>query len=440
MNQKESFVIEGLAEERSLSGTVKVHGAKNAALKAMAASVLFAGPVELRNVPRNNDIETLSKILIRLGAKVAWQDDGALSIDTSAMSSTDIDAELAGSMRASVVLTGPLLARFGKVTFPAPGGCVIGARPIDLFLAGYEKMGATVTLDAGACVYRIESAKKLSGAEMFFNKVTVGGTETLMMTAVLASGKTVLKNCAMEPEIANVAEWLVSCGARIEGIGTPTMAIHGSGGALLQPRESYEAIPDRIEAGSFLILGALCASRLAIEGCRPDHLDAVIGVLRGSGAKIETAASRIVVEGSAGPEAYAAIADLRTHEYPGFPTDLQPVIVAYLTQASGESRIFETIYEGRFKYIEDLQKLGASITVMNPREISVKGATPLRAMAGDGDLTAHDIRAGFAVVMAALCGSGTFTVSNVHLIDRGYERLEQQLAALGASVQRIKAA
>ncbi len=224
--QKEAFIIEGLAGEKKLSGTVHIHGAKNAALKAIAASVLFAGPVRLENVPKTADIETLSKILRKLGATVEWKGAGEkelLEIDTTNMNSVEIDAELAGSMRASVVLTGPMLARFGKVTFPAPGGCVIGTRPIDLFLAGYEKMGATAVLDEAVCVHRIEVKNaKLTGTEIFFNKVSVGGTETLMMAAVLAHGTTTLKNCAMEPEIVNVAEWLISCGAKITGVGTPT--------------------------------------------------------------------------------------------------------------------------------------------------------------------------------------------------------------------------
>ncbi|MDB5239025.1 MAG: UDP-N-acetylglucosamine 1-carboxyvinyltransferase, UDP-N-acetylglucosamine 1-carboxyvinyltransferase [Candidatus Parcubacteria bacterium] len=453
--QKEAFIIEGLAGEKKLSGTVRIHGAKNAALKAIAASVLFAGPVRLENVPKTADIETLSKILRKLGAKVEWKKGGTgkdavdlLEIDTTTMNSIEIDAELAGSMRASVVLTGPMLARFGKVTFPAPGGCVIGTRPIDLFLSGYEKMGAMAVLDEAACVHRIEAYKNakgtgtgkglLAGTEIFFNKVSVGGTETLMMAAVLAEGTTVLKNCAMEPEIVNVAEWLIACGAKITGVGTPVITIEGTGGELLKPTHFYTTIPDRIETGSFLILGALLARDLTIENCRPDHVESVVSLLTEAGVPIKIGASTITISGNtAANSSFKTIADLRTHEYPGFPTDLQPVIVAYLTQVTGESKIFETIYEGRFKYVEDLKKLGASITIMNPREIEVKGPTPLRHLPGEGDLTAYDIRAGFAVVMAALSGSGTFKVINIHLIDRGYEKLEAQLSSLGAQIKRV---
>jgi UDP-N-acetylglucosamine 1-carboxyvinyltransferase len=227
-----------------------------------------------------------------------------------------------------------------------------------------------------------------------------------MMAAVLASGKTVLNNCAMEPEIVNVAEWLISCGAKIKGVGTPVIEIEGTGGKLLKPTHFYTTIPDRIETGSFLILGALCARDLTIENCDPHHVMSVISLLKESGVPVSTKGNTINISGNASANSsFKPIADLRTHEYPGFPTDLQPIIVAYLTQVTGDSKIFETIYEGRFKYVEDLLKIGANITVMNPREIAVKGHFALRSMPGDGDLTAHDIRAGFAVVMAAMCGS-----------------------------------
>ncbi len=245
MKTKESFIIEGLGGNRTLKGSVSINGAKNAALKAVAASVLFDAPVTLKNVPYTSDMETISIILEKLGAKIVSRENGSqtLVIDPSSISGTDIDLDLAKGMRASVVLTGPLLARFGKVTFPAPGGCVIGARPIDLFLSGYKKMGASVTEDS--TLYTI-SASKLNGTEIFFNKITVGGTETLMMAAVLAHGTTVLKNCALEPEIVNVAEWLNECGAHISGIGTPTLTIEGTNGKLLSPKVPYVAIPDRI--------------------------------------------------------------------------------------------------------------------------------------------------------------------------------------------------
>lgn len=425
---------------KTLKGKVSISGAKNAALKAMAASILFDGKVTLENIPNTEDIRTLSTILTKLGAKVSWKDEQnhILEIDTTSITSTGIDPDLAGAMRASVVLTGPMLARFGKVTFPSPGGCVIGARPIDLFIAGYEKMGATVR-EENNCLYIIEAPKGLAGAENFFDKVTVGGTETIMMGAVLAKGTTVLKNCAMEPEIVNVAEWLISCGANIKGVGTPTIVIEGSNGKLLSPKNHYVAIPDRIAAGSYLILGTLCADELTIENCRPDHMEADINILKSAGVPIEVGTDylKITKNGKIDNTSWKPLNDLRTHEYPGFSTDLQPQVAVFLTQTTCESKVFETIYEGRFKYVEDLQLMGANITVMNPREILIKGPSHFKQLPDSKELNARDIRAGFAVVMAALTGTGKFTVNNVHLIDRGYEKLEERLSALGANIKRV---
>jgi UDP-N-acetylglucosamine 1-carboxyvinyltransferase len=433
MNTKETFVIQGLAGEKKLKGTVKINGAKNAALKAMAAAVLFDGPVRLKNVPHNDDVETLATILRKLGAKVEWQDH-ELIIDATPVSSTDIDPELAQKMRASVVLTGPLLGRFGSASFCTPGGCVLGTRPIDLFINGYTKMGATAEFIENLC--NIRSISKLKGTEIFFNIQAVGPTETLMMAAVLAEGTTVLKNCAMEPEIVNVAEWLNVGGANITGAGSSTITIEGTGGKLLSHTAEYTTIPDRIEAGSYLLLGALCAEELTLTDCRPDHMEAVVALLRTSGVPIQTSADSITIRGNSKPNSSFSAFNVRTHEYPGYPTDIQAQIVTYLTQVTGEGIIFETIFEARFKYVEDLSKLGAHITVMNPREILVKGPSDFSALPDSEELQAHDIRAGFAVVMAALVGKGAFIVNNVHLIDRGYEKLEERLQALGADIQR----
>lgn len=425
------FVIQGLAGTRSLKGSVTINGAKNSALKAMAAAILFDGPVTLENVPQNNDIETLTDILKKLGARVEAK-KGSLVIDATPINSTHIDDELAKGMRASVVLTGPMLGRHKKATFPAPGGCVIGARPIDLFLSGYEQMGAVV--DEHDCKYDISAAKGIKGATITFRIISVGATETLMMAAVLAQGTTVLNNCALEPEIANVAEWLNASGASISGIGTSTLTIKGTGGKLLTANKPFVTIPDRITAGSFLILGALTAQELTIKNCRPDHMESVTKMLAECGVKMDITKDSITVYGGA---SYKPVAELRTREYPGFPTDLQSPMVVFLTQCAGDSRVVETIFEGRFKYVEDLMKLGARITSVNSREIIVHGPMQSRALSPTELLTAHDIRAGFAVVLAALLGAGTSTVLNVHLIDRGYEQLEQVLRGLGAQVERV---
>lgn len=438
MKPKESFIIQGLAGKKSLKGKVTINGAKNAVLKAMSASVLFNGPILLENVPNTEDVKTMQAILEKLGAKIGWEETSEkkyLKIDASKIKTTKIDNDLAQSMRASVVLTGPLLSRCGNVSFPSPGGCVIGSRPIDLFIKAYEKMGAKTIL--GKDSYNIDANKTgLNGTTIFFDLQTVGGTETLMMAAVLAKGKTILKNCAMEPEIVSVAEWLNSCGADIVGAGTTTIEINGTSGKLLTPKMPYVTVPDRIEAGSFIILSAVCGEDVYIEKCVPEHMEALISLLKDSGINIETGKDYVRVRNNKVSNSFKAF-NVRTHEYPGFPTDLQAQIVTMLTQAQGESVVFETIFEGRFKYTEDLQRMGANITVMNPREVMIKGRTDLKQVHEGEELRAHDIRAGFAIVIAALLSQGQSKITNIHLIDRGYEELEKRLKSLGAEIRRI---
>lgn len=441
MSQNDSLVIKGLAGAKTLRGEVRIKGAKNAILKAMAASILFEDAVELHNVSDTADIEKMGDLLVDLGAKVEKGND-RLSIDASKLSSTDLDSDISRSMRSSVVTTGPMLARYGKVSFPSPGGCVIGARPVDLFLEGFKKMGAAVIEKGG--IFTITAPKGgLKGADIFFPIQTVTGTETLMMAAVLAKGTTTLRNCAMEPEITSVAEWLNDCGAKIDGVGTTTITIHG--GKPLKAKKPYHAIPDRIEGASYLFLGALCADDLLVSKCEPKHLESVTNFLTSSGVPLEMGKDFIHIKGPACRQAGNGkyknssfkSSNIRTHEYPGFPTDLQPIAAVYLSQVSGESTIFETIFEGRFKYADDLIKLGAKIKVMNPREMLVEGPARLKALPAGQELMAHDIRAGFAIVLAALCAEGNSVVKNVHLIDRGYESLEKTLSILGADVRRV---
>lgn len=428
-----SFIIEGLGGKKTLNGTVFINGAKNAVLKAMAASVLFADKVRIENVPQTEDVKKMILLLESLGAKIE-QSEHVLVIDPINIVNPDLDQKLAQSMRASVVLTGPILGRFGKVTFPAPGGCVIGTRPIDLFVEGYKKMGAKVELNDETYIMSTKDGK-LSPAEIFFNIQTVGGTETLMMAAVLSKGKTILKNCAMEPEIVSVAEFLNSCGAQIKGAGTSTIEILG--GELLRTNgKSYVTLPDRIEAGSFLLLGALCADNMKIVNCNPIHLESTINLLRESGVPITTTENSIEIKDNAKIKNSSLKSfNVRTHEYPGFPTDLQAPMVTYLTQVNGESVVLETIYEGRFKFTENLMKLGAKITTMNPREILIHGSASLKNSNNDV-LDSYDIRAGFATVMAALTAIGTTIISNIYFIDRGYESLETRLTGLGANIIR----
>lgn len=436
MERQEKLKINGLDAERNLKGTVYISGAKNAALKAMAGAVLFDGPVELHNVPDTADVRTIVEIMTKLGARIESKDD-VLTIDPNTITNTDIDRKLAGNIRASVMLTGPLLARYGKTTFPAPGGCVIGCRPIDLFLNGYRKLGASVVEHDE--LFDIKDGN-FHGGDIFFDKVTVGGTETLVMTATLAKGRTILYNCAMEPEIVNLVEWLNRGGAKISGAGTPTITVDGTAGKLLKPVK-YEAIPDRIEAGSYLILGALIAKELEIKDCEPEHLRAVVSILSDAGVKInvDDKAKTIVVSND-NAKNYTPLNDIRTHEYPGFPTDLQAPLTVFATQVNGKSAIFETIYENRFKYVQDLVAMGANIRAISERDVEVNGPTTFK---GTSEIfpgmiiPARDIRAGFAIVMAAILAHGESTISNVHLIDRGYEDLAGKLKGLGVELERI---
>lgn len=431
--KNDTFIIEGLAGKKTLNGEISINGAKNAVLKAMAASLLFSDEVKLENVPQTEDVKKMIILLEKIGAKVKHQ-GSSISIDTKNVSSSDLDKNISQSMRSSVVLTGPLLARFGKVSFPAPGGCVIGARPVDLFIEAYKKMGANVDLKNDT--YYIDAKEgKLKSSEIFFNVQTVGGTETLMMAAVLAQGKTILKNCAMEPEIVSVAEYLNSCGANIKGAGTSTIEIIG-GGLLESKGKIYVTLPDRIEAGSFLILGALCADNLKIKNCNPLHLESTISLLKESGVPISVTENSIEIKDNAKIKSSDLKSfNIRTHEYPGFPTDLQAPMVTFLTQVSGESMVFETIYEGRFKFTQNLTKLGADITIMNPREVLIHGNAILKSIENE-TLDAYDIRAGFATVLAALIAKGNSVINNIYYIDRGYESLETRLNALGANIKR----
>ena len=423
---RESFVIQGLAGARRLEGEIAVGGAKNEALKLMAASVLSRTPLTITNVPDIEDVQRMAEIITKLGGSVT-RDGSTCALDTSGIQGGAMDKEAARSLRSSVVLTGPLLARFGSVSFPHPGGDLIGERPIDFFTDGFEKMGAHV--ETGATEYRVEAPQGLHGADIFFRWVSVTATETLMMAAVLAKGRTTLRNVAMEPEVADLASFLVSAGARIEGIGTPTLVIEG--GTLLTPHRPHRVLPDRIETGSFLILGALAAKKLRITDCEPEHVRMLVELLARSGVRIDATGDSLTIENGAS-DARSAMT-LKTHEYPGFPTDLQAPMVVYLTQARGESRVFETVFEGRLNYTEDLVRMGADITLWNPHQASVKGPTPLRGTT----LESPDIRAGLAFLIAALIANGESTLENVYHIDRGYARIEERFRALGADIRRV---
>jgi UDP-N-acetylglucosamine 1-carboxyvinyltransferase len=429
---KDKFKIKGLNGKKTLSGKIRVNGAKNAILKVMASSVLFTDGFKMSNIPDIEDIKRMGELLNFLGANIKKIKDKEYIIDSSKIKETDLDREISEKMRGSIVLTGPLLARFGEVSFPVPGGCVIGARPIDFFVDGFEKMGAETEFKNNR--YYIKTKKgKLKGALIFFKTPSVTATETFMMAGVLAEGKTVLKNVALEPEIKNLADFLISCGAKIKGAGTSTIEIQG--GKLLRGKNKiYKAMPDRIETGSFLILGALCADNLEITHCNPEDIELLIYILKESGVPIEINKDTIKIKGNAKikNKDFKGV-NIKTKEYPGFPTDLQAPMVMFLTQATGDSLVFETIFEGRLNFVEDINRMGANILLMDPHRALIKGPTSLRGR----EVESPDLRGGLAFIIGGILAKGESIIDNVYLIDRGYERIEERLRDIGADIERI---
>lgn len=421
----DSFVVKGLAGEAALSGTVSIEGAKNAVLPLMAAAAVMEGETKLTNVPDIADVTSMNQLLEGIGAYTSFKDN-ELSIRTQDARGTVLDQDIAKRMRASILLIGATLARSGKVVVPHPGGCVLGARPIDLFVNGFEKLGCTVTYEND--LYTFEAQNGIQGGEIFFRVVSHTATETFMIAAVKAAAPVTLKNCAMEPEIVALAEFLEQSGARITGAGTPTIVIHPS--HVEPPAEPFRVISDRIETGSFLMLGVLAGKEITINNCDPEYLEVVIETLREMGADITTSENSITVSKAASLKPI----DVRTHEYPGFPTDLQAPFTVLLTQAEGESSILETVFDGRLNYAADLVRMGATIDVVNPHKAIIKGPTPLKAR----DIDGPDIRAGLAFLLAAAIAEGESRIGNAHLIDRGYEKIETKLLSLGLDIKRIE--
>jgi UDP-N-acetylglucosamine 1-carboxyvinyltransferase len=367
------------------------------------------------------------ELLKEMGAEISHPRSGTYTVSIPKSLATTLPFEIAKRMRASIVVTGPVLARYGKVSFPHPGGCLIGSRPVDLFMDGFEKMGAKVSLKDNT--YIVVAKGGLRGAEFFLKNQSVTVTETFMMAGVCAKGTTVIKNAAMEPEIIDLANFLVQCGAKISGAGTPTITIKG-GKLLVGKGHPYKTMPDRIDAGSFLILGALAAQELRITNCNPVHLEAVIEALRSAGVDVQTRKTEIIVRAGA----VIKPVDIKTHEYPGFPTDLQAPMTVFLTQASGESKVFETIFEGRLNFTEALAAMGAQITMMDPHRVLVRGKSALRGR----KLKSPDLRAGLAFVIAAIVAKGESVIHNVDTtIDRGYEDVDNRLRTIGVDIQRI---
>jgi UDP-N-acetylglucosamine 1-carboxyvinyltransferase len=414
----EKIVIEG---GHPLEGTVAVSGAKNAALPILVSALLTEGWNTFDNVPDLRDIRTIKNLLTDLGAEVATS-GGVVKVDTSKLNSHEAPYDLVRTMRASVLVLGPLLARLGRARVSLPGGCAIGARPINLHLNGLEELGAVISLKEG---YVEAETQSLKGAEIYFDMVTVTGTENLMMAAVLAKGKTTLRNAAREPEVVALAEVLNRMGARIAGAGTPVIEITGV--ETLKPT-SYTIIPDRIETGTFMVAAGVTRGNIKIEGCEPDYLQAVINKLRQAGITVEQEGDGLRVIGA---ETISST-DMKTLPYPGFPTDMQAQFMVLMCLANGLSVISETIFENRFIHVSELQRMGADITVSGTSAV-VKGGTGLTG----APVMATDLRASASLILAGLAAKGTTEVSRVYHIDRGYESIEKKLAQLGGHVERV---
>jgi len=415
----ETFAIEG---GRPLSGSLRIQGAKNAALPILAAAVLAEGQFYIYDVPHLKDIKVMLEILTSLGAKTKHE-DSCVDLDTSSVSVPLVPDDLMSQMRSSIFLAGPLLARLGEVTISRPGGCDIGERRIDLHLSGLTALGAKIEESEGYITFR---AKQLRGTNIFLSFPSVGATENIMMAAVLAKGTTRICNAAREPEIIDLQNFLNAMGARIRGAGTDTIEISGV------PRlrsVSYRIIPDRIVTGTYLLAVGVSQGHVELTNTLPEHLTALIEVARSCGVEIKTRHDIMEIKCTSRPRAYDRII---TSPFPGFPTDLQAQLMVFLSQARGTSVIKETIFEGRFKHVNELARMGASIYVDLGSAI-IRGVGKLTAT----NVEATDLRAGAALVLAGLAAEGTTTVNQIHHIDRGYERLEQQLSQLGADISRV---
>ncbi len=415
------FIIEGGYQ---LSGKLPVAGAKNLALKAIAASLLSKDDMDLVNVPEIEDVKRQFEILERLGASVNKLAKGVYKVNTSKVSSGLMPRDLVNKLRASTVLTGPLLARFGEVELSHPGGCKIGRRPIDLFLKGFQSLGVEVT-ETKDLTYKLR-AKKLKGGIIVFPKISVTGTETMMLAGVLADGFTKLINAALEPEIVALANYLNSQGARISGAGTPIINIEG---VKELGAGEFIMMPDRIEAGTFIMLALATNSQITVTNCQPEHLEVPLSVWRDMGAEFDISQNEILVKHWKNLRAV----DIKTHEYPGFVTDMQSSMTVLLTQATGHSLVHETIFEGRLFFTDVLNQMGADITLCDPHRVIIQGPRQLEGRT----IEAPDARAGLALLTAALAAKGKSIIKNVYPIDRGYEFLEERLKNIGASIMRV---
>jgi UDP-N-acetylglucosamine 1-carboxyvinyltransferase len=407
---------------KPLDGTVRIAGAKNASLPAMCAALLTEQPLLLHNVPEVRDIKTMGRVLAALGADVEFRVGGVVEIAARSLRSVEAPYDLVKTMRASVLVLGPLLSREGRARVSLPGGCAIGARPINLHLSALEKMGAEISVAHG---YVEARAERLHGSEVYFDTVTVTGTENVMMAACLASGESVLRNAACEPEVVDLAELLVKMGARIQGAGGPTIRVEGV--ASLHGAE-HAVVPDRIEAATYLAACAIAGGQIEVQSCHPPHLRAVVDKLRETGVRIEEGPDNLRIRA---PRVVKA-SSVTTLAHPGFPTDMQAQYMALMTQAEGVSTITESIFENRFMHVAELRRMGASVRVEG-RTAVVTGPTPLSG----AQVMATDLRASASLVLAALAANGETLVERVYHLDRGYYRIDEKLRGLGADIERL---
>ncbi|MBU6436117.1 MAG: UDP-N-acetylglucosamine 1-carboxyvinyltransferase [Betaproteobacteria bacterium] len=407
---------------RPLHGEVSIAGAKNAALPILCAALLTDGRVELDNVPQLNDVKTMRRLLTQMGVNVDAQGERVL-LQADKVDHFEASYDLVKTMRASILVLGPMLARFGRARVSLPGGCAIGSRPVDQHIKGLQAMGADITVEHG---YINAQARRLKGARITTDMVTVTGTENLLMAACLAEGETVLENAAQEPEVVDLAELLVKMGARIDGAGTSR--IHVQGVAQLHSA-AHRVIADRIEAGTFLCAAAATQGEVTLRGAEPRHQDALIEKLREAGAQIDCEADRIRIAMRQRPRSVS----LRTTEYPGFATDMQAQFMAVDCVADGAASIVETIFENRFMHVQELQRLGANIEIEGKTAL-VKGVPRLSGAA----VMATDLRASASLVIAALVADGESLIDRIYHLDRGYDLMEKKLQALGADIERVK--
>jgi UDP-N-acetylglucosamine 1-carboxyvinyltransferase len=412
---------------RPLTGEVRISGAKNAALPELCAALLTAEPVTLRNIPRLQDVATMLKLIRNMGASAEYGNDGTVRMDSRDLHFPEAPYEMVKTMRASVLALGPLLARFGEATVSLPGGCAIGARPVDQHIKGLQKMGAEIVIEHGYMIARLPKGwTRLKGAHIRTDMITVTGTENFMMAAALAEGETILENPAREPEIADLGEMLIAMGAQVEGHGSDRIRIvgvdklHGA---------THRVVSDRIECGTFLCAVAATGGDVFLRDGRTDHLDAVIDLLRAAGAEVQAAEGGIRIKSQGRLEAQS----FKTTEYPGFPTDMQAQFMALNCISAGDAKITETIFENRFMHVSELMRMGAHIEV-DGRTAVTHGVQRLSG----ANVMATDLRASASLVIAGLVAEGETLVDRIYHLDRGYEQMESKLRALGADIERVK--